>query len=56
MTAISVSLGLKYGGALEQLAVRAFFTVGKEREEWNPYIHAKPVKIDTASSLALCSE
>ena len=30
--------------------------MGKESEEWNPYILAKPVKVDTVSSIALYSE
>ena len=44
LKAISVSLGLKCGGTLQQLAARVFSTMGKEREEWDPHILAKPVK------------
>ena len=44
LKAISVSLGLKCGGTLQQLAARVFSTVGKERGEWDPHILAKPVK------------
>lgn len=44
LKAISLSLGLKCGGTLQQLAARVFSTVGKERGEWDPHILAKPVK------------
>ena len=38
------SLGLKCGGTLQQRAERLFSTNGKEREEWDPQILAKPNK------------
>ena len=38
------SLGLKCGGTLQQRAERLFSTSGKEREEWDPQILAKPSK------------
>ena len=44
LKAISLSLGLKCGGTLQQLAARVFSTVGKERGEWDPHVLAKPVK------------
>ena len=44
LKAVSVSLGLKCGGTLQQLAARVFSTVGKERQEWDPSILAKPTK------------